>query len=270
MNVKWVFFLLLFASPQLFANGQIGKKLYSKYKKAVVKISIFEQGLPLVQGAGFFVGNNGYIATNYHVIKPAFREGYSIVIETHDKKQLHEFKVGTCSDDRSIDLCFIKVDFKPEVSFIPSDVFPEKGESIYVIGHPMGLDYTFSNGLVSNFQKAKEKDDIDGIQISAPISPGNSGGPIFNEEGTLYGMVTSINGSRLAQNLNFGIAVSEIFQLAKQPSKLVSLKNYQKQLNEKMVSAINKISKDFYEEAIKNIKLAKSKKRPFKIRAAPV
>ena len=80
------------------------------------------------------MGNKGYIATNYHVIKPAFQNGYKLVIETHDGKKIFDYRIGTCSDERSIDLCFLKVGVKPEESFALKPVVPEKGENIFVIG----------------------------------------------------------------------------------------------------------------------------------------
>tara|TARA_B100000749_G_scaffold84052_1_gene63912 strand:- start:56564 stop:58033 length:1470 start_codon:yes stop_codon:yes gene_type:complete len=254
----WLLFFLIF-SIELSAE-EVGTQLYNKYKKAVVKITVYEHGVPMTTGSGFFLGKKGYIATNYHVIKPAFSQGYSLLIETHDGKKFFDYKVGTCTDDRSIDLCMLKVNFSPEENFIPKPVSPQKGEKIYVIGHPLGLDYTFSDGLVSNFSPAKKKEDIDAIQISAPISPGNSGGPIFNSHGVLYGMATSINGARLAQNLNFGIAVSEIYKLAKKRTRPITINQYKRNINLKVKKAIAKISKDFYLPAFQNLKKGEDQK----------
>jgi S1-C subfamily serine protease len=75
------------------------------------------------------------------------------------------------------------------------------GESIFVIGHPQGLRFTLSTGIISRM-------DQDTIQISAPVSPGNSGGPLFNDRGQLAGIVTSMvdrNQSPNAENLNFAV-----------------------------------------------------------------
>jgi S1-C subfamily serine protease len=75
------------------------------------------------------------------------------------------------------------------------------GESVFVIGHPQGLRYTLSTGIVS-----RKQDDT--IQITAPVSPGNSGGPVFDGRGELAGIVTSMvdrNSSPNAENLNFAV-----------------------------------------------------------------
>jgi Trypsin-like peptidase domain len=73
------------------------------------------------------------------------------------------------------------------------------GENIFVIGHPEGLRFTLSTGIIS-------RTDQDILQISAPVSPGNSGGPVYDDRGNLLGIVTSMvdrNFSPNAENLNF-------------------------------------------------------------------
>jgi len=78
---------------------------------------------------------------------------------------------------------------------------PEDGHNIFVIGHPQGLKYTLSTGLVSRLQDAT-------VQISAPISPGDSGGPVYDEKGRLVGVVTSMVDKSMnpnAENLSFAL-----------------------------------------------------------------
>jgi S1-C subfamily serine protease len=77
-----------------------------------------------------------------------------------------------------------------------------EGEQVWVIGHPEGLSYTISNGLISRLPEEG------GIQISAPVSPGNSGGPVYDDRGNLLGIVSSkIDRSIMpnAENLNFAV-----------------------------------------------------------------
>jgi S1-C subfamily serine protease len=83
------------------------------------------------------------------------------------------------------------------------------GETIFVIGHPQGLRFTLSTGIVS-------RKDQDAIQISAPVSPGNSGGPLFNARGQLAGIVTSMvdkNHSPNAENLNFAVRADALLNI---------------------------------------------------------
>jgi S1-C subfamily serine protease len=82
------------------------------------------------------------------------------------------------------------------------------GETIFVIGHPQGLRFTLSSGIISRL-------DQDVIQISAPVSPGNSGGPLFDAHGELAGIVTSMvdkNRSPNAENLNFAVRADALLE----------------------------------------------------------
>jgi S1-C subfamily serine protease len=83
------------------------------------------------------------------------------------------------------------------------------GEDIYVIGHPQGLRFSLSKGLVS-------RADRDTIQISAPVSPGNSGGPVFDEHGNLLGIVVSMvdrSSNPNAENLNFAVPADALLAM---------------------------------------------------------
>ncbi len=78
---------------------------------------------------------------------------------------------------------------------------PSEGENVFVIGHPEGLRFTLSTGIISRLHDST-------IQMSAPVSPGNSGGPVFDDRGNLLGIVTSMvdkNGDPNAENLNFAV-----------------------------------------------------------------
>lgn len=75
------------------------------------------------------------------------------------------------------------------------------GESVFVIGHPEGLRFTLSTGIISRTESSS-------IQMSAPVSPGNSGGPVFDDKGELVAIVTSMvdkHGDPNAENLNFAV-----------------------------------------------------------------
>jgi putative serine protease PepD len=80
------------------------------------------------------------------------------------------------------------------------------GDPIFVIGHPQGLRFTLSTGIVS-------RKDQDTIQITAPVSPGNSGGPLFDARGRLAGIVTSMvdrSRSPNAEGLNFAVRANAL------------------------------------------------------------
>ncbi len=84
---------------------------------------------------------------------------------------------------------------------VPKTTPPSEGENVFVIGHPEGLRFTLSTGIISRMQGNT-------IQMSAPVSPGNSGGPVFDDRGNLVGIVTSMvdkHGDPNAENLNFAV-----------------------------------------------------------------
>ncbi|HEX4489155.1 MAG TPA: serine protease [Terriglobales bacterium] len=83
-----------------------------------------------------------------------------------------------------------------------------EGENLFVIGHPEGLRFTLSTGIISRLSGSV-------IQMSAPVSPGNSGGPVFDDKGNLVGIVTSMidkHGDPNAENLNFAVHASALLE----------------------------------------------------------
>jgi S1-C subfamily serine protease len=95
-----------------------------------------------------------------------------------------------------------------DTNFVQPVADPTEGENIYVIGHPEGLKFTLSTGLVSR---------IDGttLQITAPISPGNSGGPVYDSKGNLIGIVSYTMDKSIqpnAEDLNFAVAAGALLR----------------------------------------------------------
>jgi serine protease Do len=82
-----------------------------------------------------------------------------------------------------------------------------EGEPVFVIGHPKGLKFTLSSGMVS-----RREPEVGLLQISAPVSPGNSGGPVFDDRGNLIGIVVSQAVGSDAQNLNFAVGAEALLQ----------------------------------------------------------
>lgn len=192
----------------------------AQLRDAVVKVQVLYMGIPVSVGTGFFVSRDGVMVTNDHVVSKAFNEGYSAVVETADGTRIPNPELGACSDERRIDLCVLKLPYRPKAWFSAPEresPRPEPGSKLFVIGHPKGYDFTLSDGIVSAWRTRRidrlgTKGRIEEVQISAPISPGNSGGPIFDERGELLGMSTWVHLERDAQNLNFGVAAEEVWR----------------------------------------------------------
>jgi Trypsin-like peptidase domain len=169
---------------------------------AVVLITMYKDKQPIAQGSGFIVGADGEVVTNYHVIK----NGTSAVVKFPDAT--HFDVDGVLASDRNRDIAIIKVQGDGFHTLTLGDSQALKiGEEIVAIGSPLSLESTVSNGIVSGIRPADDEGN-ELIQITAPISPGSSGGPLFN----MYGKVVGITAAHLAggQNLNFAIPINEV------------------------------------------------------------
>ncbi len=159
-------------------------------------------------GSGFVVREDGWIATNFHVINGARR----IVVVFANKHELPVIEIMNAS--RSHDLAILRVDARhlPVLALGNSDKV-RPGDTVVAIGHPLGLEDTVSNGLVSAVRHVD--DGLEVLQISAPIAPGSSGGPLFNDRGEVIGVATAI--LRGGQNLNFALPVKYVQELIDHP-----------------------------------------------------
>ena len=167
---------------------------------SVVLLTTFDaNGLPLRIGSGFVIANDE-IATNFHVLS----EGFRVTAKAIESSTAIEV-LGVIAVDQANDLAVLKTAPSAIRPLGLSTTEPAIGDSIYIAGNPEGLEGTFSSGLVS------AKREIEGkalIQISAPISPGSSGSPVVNEQGTVIGV--AVSSLQLGQSLNFAVPVSRL------------------------------------------------------------
>jgi S1-C subfamily serine protease len=181
--------------------------LVKRVKPSVVAIATYDSsGEPLMTGSGFFL-RPGQVVTNLHVVRGAVRAE----IKTLDGKG-RVFPInGTLAVDEEGDLALLSVDMPQErsrSSELASDL-PDEGEPIFVIGNPLKLEGSVSDGIVSAVREVPNSYRI--IQITAPISHGNSGSPVFNLKGQVVGVVTVkvTNG----QNINLALAAARVAEL---------------------------------------------------------
>ncbi len=170
------------------------REVIIKMRDCVVQIAT-----PFGNGTGFFLRKAGLIVTNYHVIA-----GSAQAVVTGKKFKKALFRV--VYHDPLYDLAFIKPDFEPEIDDIPlgqTEALHE-GDDVVAIGHPFGLKYTSTQGIIS---KTKSNyNGIDYLQIDAPINPGNSGGPLLDKQGSIIGVNTFI--IREGNSLGFALPVN--------------------------------------------------------------
>ena len=181
--------------------------LVKRVKPAVVAIATYDaNGEALMTGSGFFL-KPGQVVTNLHVVRGAARAE----IKTLDGKGKVFPVTGTLAVDEEGDLALLNIDMPLErgrSSELATEL-PDEGETIFVIGNPLKLEGSVSNGIVSAVREVPNSYRI--IQITAPISHGNSGSPVFNLKGQVLGVVTVkvTNG----QNINLAIAAARVGEL---------------------------------------------------------
>ncbi|MEM8734604.1 MAG: S1C family serine protease, partial [Planctomycetota bacterium] len=210
------------------ASGQTGQSfadVIEQAEKSVIRIEVSgDEGESL--GSGFVIDDEGTFITNCHVLAGArratayFPNGQSSPV------------LGTLIIDQTRDIIVAKIRIKTAPALPIARSLPRKGEEVMALGAPKGLSFSATKGIVSAIRPAKEmaedigRSTIQGtwIQVDAPISPGNSGGPLINARGEVVAMSTlASQGS--AQNLNFGISAKDIANAIKYSpfGKLASL-----------------------------------------------
>ncbi len=163
-----------------------------KFKESVIQIST-----PSGTGSGFYLKDYNLIVTNSHVV-----DGHKeVVIKA---KNLKKEIARVFFDDPKYDLAFIKspiLDIDTPIKLSDKDV--EVRDRVVAIGHPYGLNYTTTEGIVSKTKRLLN--DIEYIQTDAAINPGNSGGPLIDMDGDIVGVNTLI--IQESNNLGFSLPV---------------------------------------------------------------
>jgi serine protease Do len=184
-------------------------ELFKQLSPSVVSIAVKQKGGAEGGGTGFLIDREGVIATNHHVVEDA--AAIRVKFMTGEKFT----SIELLDDEVSLDLALLKIDYaaadagaKPEAEPLvlgDSDA-AQVGERVISIGNPLGLEHTLTDGLVSARRVLENRQ---WIQMSAPVSPGNSGGPLFNMRGEVIGVTTAQLGFfARGQNLNLAIPVN--------------------------------------------------------------
>ena len=161
--------------------------------------------MPSSLGTGFVIassGNRHLILTNQHVIsnpeqcRVVLRSGRTIPSEVAGLP---------LDEDTDLALMVVQADGLRPMGPIARFRDVRVGEPVVAVGHPLGLDYTITDGIISAKRGSME------LQTSAPISPGNSGGPLVNKEGYVLGVNTRIVNPAEGQMLGFSVRADLVF-----------------------------------------------------------
>ncbi|MCC6753691.1 MAG: trypsin-like peptidase domain-containing protein [Saprospiraceae bacterium] len=167
------------------------RSLIDRYRDVVIQIAT-----PFSVGTGFYLEKYGLIVTNAHVVQ----NNREVVVEGAGVRRLKS-KVRYL--DAKYDLAFIQAPAQPTAAPVELHVSEDyrQGDPVLAIGHPFGLRYTATQGIISN--TVHPQNDLFYIQHDAALNPGNSGGPLVNEKGEILGVNTFIiqNGQSIGFSL---------------------------------------------------------------------
>ena len=203
-------FILSFLFAALIFNPSLTRAaltdIVKKIQPAVVKIVTYDINKSVKGvGSGFFINTQGHLITNFHVLHGAFSA--EVLTYAGDK-----YPIGrVLAEDPHSDLLKVSVDM-PELwlhSLDVIDTVPGIAEQVLVVGSPLGLEQSVSEGIVSAIRELPYLGKF--FQTTAPISPGSSGSPVVNMNGQVIGVISFQ--SVMGQNLNFAISGSKILKL---------------------------------------------------------
>ena len=181
------------------AKALTAEEVYNQTINKVAMIISYKDGVPYTQGSGFFINKNTMV-TNYHCVAGTEKLEFKIAGNEEVYQGAKVVKASPLHD-----LAIIKT--RQDFPYVKIDSLGKEkvGAKIYAIGNPRGLEGTISDGILSG---KRDNEGVEYLQITAPISPGNSGGPVLNEKGVVIGVATFTY--KNSQNLNFAMPVSYI------------------------------------------------------------
>ncbi len=202
-------FIILLATYAI--AGMNLTSLVKKIQPAVSSILTYDKDNKLLGlGSGFFIDPEGHLITNYHVLEGA----HQAEVKTRDGKKYPITSV--MAENKAMDLIKVSTDIpRGSIQWLNvTGTLPSITERIVVIGGPMGLAQTISEGIVSGVREIPNMGKI--LQILVPISPGSSGSPVVNMKGQVIGVATlsqSVVYLMKGQNLNFAIPAQDLIDM---------------------------------------------------------
>ena len=206
--------LILLAFSFLFTSSCNKKEsfsatnLFDKTILKVVEVKSSTDNIAFGYATGFYISSNGYILTNKHVI---YNETYNlkydyvyIRVANYDKYT----KAEVIDISSNYDLAILKVNQSNCMYFTTSQDF-KAGEEIFTIGNPLNIGLSFSQGYISS--PYRKINDTYVLQTSLVISEGNSGGPVFNKDGKLLGIISFRLKDNTQANSSISFAVPSIY-----------------------------------------------------------
>ena len=207
------------------ANGMQPSDIYDLACKQVVGISseityrnyFGMSSTSAVSGTGFVLTSDGYILTNYHVIEDAYSSNADITVMMHDGTEYTASIIGF-EEDNDVAVLKIDADNLTPVTIGDSDDM-KVGDEVYAVGNPLGeLDFSMTTGYVSALDRlittSTDSEAINMFQFDAAVNSGNSGGPVYNTNGEVIGIVTAKYSETGVEGLSFAIPINDAASIA--------------------------------------------------------
>lgn len=204
----------------------------------ILPLTIFAQS----SGSGFLISNNGYIATCFHVIEGATELSVKGINNDFSRK----YKARIVATDKVNDLAILKIDCNLEIPINYSfkwDV-SDVGQEVFTLGYPlkttMGEEIKLTNGIISS--KSGFQGDITTYQITVPVQPGNSGGPLFDKNGFVIGVINAKHTG--AENAGYAVKSNILKNLIQSSSQNITLPQSNQLYGKNLTSQVKLAKKD--------------------------
>lgn len=148
------------------------------------------------QGTGFIISDDGYVVTNAHVLVG----GKKVSAITFDQQVLNADFLGY---DGNLDVALLKISGNYNSLELANSNNVQVGEKVVAIGNPLGLQFSVSQGIISGVHRPGVSGKMAYIQTDAALNPGNSGGPLINQQGEVVG----INNFKISEGESLGFAL---------------------------------------------------------------
>ena len=169
-----------------------------------------------ISGSGFIISEDGYILTNYHVVEEAVLGGFHVTVTAYDGSVYIGRIAGA---DEDADVAVIKIDKESEyhVKFGNSEELTV-GDDIFIVGNPYGiLEFSMTTGHISALDReiATEENEnaLNMFQVDAAVYSGNSGGPVYNKNGEVVGIVTAKYNTSGMEGIGFALPINDVLPI---------------------------------------------------------
>jgi len=233
--MRFIVYLFFYLVSSFTSSAQNPVEIAKIGIKSTVSVLTFDKlSQPLGQGSAFIIDDE-LIATNVHVLEGC--NSAFVLVNGNEKK--YSVK-GYVAIDKTNDLIILKVQgLSGDKLELNSDDIPEIGERVFAVGNPKGLNGTFSEGVISGIREISSNQIL---QITAPISPGSSGGTILNSKSKV--ICVSFVSFSSGQNINFAIPIKYLTKLKERISNIIPLTNFYQNSKSSQTAPIGKHLKE--------------------------